>query len=335
MTAAFDVLGIGLNATDTLILLPEFPPFAGKIPFESEMLSPGGQVATAVVACARLGLRTKYVGTIGDDMRGQVQRESLSGTGVEISDLIVKEGCLNQTAYILIDRQSGERTVLWHRPPCLQLTPDDITPEMINSARLLHLDGCDVEAAAHAGRLARKANIPVSLDVDTIYENFEPVLANIDYLVASSSWPGKWTGETDPFKALVQMQAEYGMRVAAMTLGDFGSMAYFDGRFTYSPAFRVHCADTTGAGDAFHGAFCAAMLEDMPMKEALDFSNAAAALNCTAIGARGHIATRQQVHDLLELAAMDKVPRHIDEEVAKRCEAKVKIAGRAYVGRHA
>ena len=87
------MLGIGLNATDTLLLVPEYPAYAGKVAFEREMLSPGGQVATAIVACAKLGLRAKYIGTIGDDRRGQIQRESLDGTGVDTSGLIVRPGC--------------------------------------------------------------------------------------------------------------------------------------------------------------------------------------------------------------------------------------------------
>ena len=66
----FDVVGVGLNATDTLILLDRFPAYAGKVPFTREILSPGGQVASAMVCCARLGLRVKYIGTCGDDERG-------------------------------------------------------------------------------------------------------------------------------------------------------------------------------------------------------------------------------------------------------------------------
>jgi sulfofructose kinase len=322
LPSTFDVLGIGLNATDTLLLLPEFPPYAGKVPFTEEILSPGGQVATAIVSCARLGLKSRYIGTIGDDLRGRIQWDSLEATGVDVSGVIVREGCPNQTAYILIDQRTGERTVLWQRPSCLRLSPDDIKPEDILSARMLHLDGYDTEAAAKAASLARSAGIPVSLDVDTPYPHFEAVLKNVDYLVASSTWPARWTGETDPFVALDRLQKEFGFKIAAMTLGEYGSMALSNGRYVYSPAFGVHCADTTGAGDAFHGGFCFAMLEGMPLEEALQFSNAAAALNCTAIGARGHIATRKEVDDLVALAYAGKVSRHVDQEIADRSNGK-------------
>lgn len=288
---AHDVVGVGLNATDTLILLPRFPAYGGKAPFEREVLSPGGQVASAMVTCAKLGLRAKYIGTLGDDERGAVQLESLRASGVNLDDIEIRPNCPNQSAYILVDQTTGERTVLWHRDECLRIDPDTLTPEKITSARLLHIDGHDTPAVARAAEIARRHQIPVTVDVDTIYPGFDPVLPNVDYLLAGSEFPSRWTGEPDPFRALEKIQDEYGMRVAAMTLGADGSLARVDGRLIYSPGFKVDCVDTTGAGDVFHGAFCYAVIENMPVRDALEFSNAMAALNCTALGARGHIAS--------------------------------------------
>jgi sulfofructose kinase len=155
---------------------------------------------------------------------------------------------------------------------------------------------------ARAAEIARQHGVPVSVDVDTIYPGFDRVLPNVDYLVASSEFPSHWTSEGDPFKALEMIQGRYGMRVAAMTLGAHGALARFEGRFFYSPAFVINCVDTTGAGDVFHGAFCYAVLQNMPLGEALEFSNAMAALNCTALGARGGIATIDQAKALMARA---------------------------------
>src|SRR5580704_8047193 len=109
--AEFDVVGVGLNATDTVLQVPHFPAYGGKVPFLSEAYSPGGQVATAIVACARLGLRAKYIGTIGDDERGRIQLESLRGSGVNLDHVQMRTNCPNQSAYIVIDQSTGERTV--------------------------------------------------------------------------------------------------------------------------------------------------------------------------------------------------------------------------------
>lgn len=298
----FDVVGVGLNATDTLILVPRFPSYAGKAPFVRELTSPGGQVATAMVASAKLGLRTKYIGTIGDDERGQIQWDSLQDTGINLDHVQRRTNCPNQSAYIIVDQSSGERTVLWSRPECLTIDPAEIAPEQITCGRLLHIDAHDTPAVARAAAIAHRHGMPVTVDVDTIYHGFDGVLPYVDYLVASSDFPSAWTGRTDPFRALETLQDEYGMKVAAMTLGAHGSLARAHGRFYYAPGYIVDCVDTTGAGDVFHGAFCYAVLQAMPMLEALEFSNAMAALNCTALGARGGIRGIEEVRSLMTRA---------------------------------
>ncbi|HTM47532.1 MAG TPA: PfkB family carbohydrate kinase [Bryobacteraceae bacterium] len=300
--AQFDVVGVGLNATDTLLVVPHFPAYAGKAPFRQEILSPGGQVASAVVTCANLGLKAKYIGTVGDDERGRIQIQSLRASGIDLEHVQVRAGCANQSAYIIIDQTTGERTVLWRRDDCLRISPEEIAPEQITCARLLHIDGHDTPAVEHAARIARNAGIPVTVDVDTIYHGFDRVLPHVDYLIASSEFPVQWTNQSDPFKALEMIQSEYKMRVAAMTLGAHGALALENGRFVYAPAFVVNCVDTTGAGDVFHGAFCYAVLQKMPMREALDFSNAMAALNCMALGARGGIRNAAEARALMERA---------------------------------
>ena len=299
---AFDVVGVGLNATDTLLLVPHFPAYAGKAPYTKEILSPGGQVASAMVACAHLGLRVKYIGAVGDDERGRIQLESLRASSLDLEHVQIRTHCANQSAYIIVDQSTGERTVFWRHDECLRIDPEQITPEQIVDARLLHIDGHDTRAVAHAARIAHAHGIPVTADVDTIYAGFDKVLPHVDYLIASSEFPARWTGESDPFRALETLQNEYGMRVAAMTLGAHGSLALAGGKFVYSPAFVVNCIDTTGAGDVFHGAFCYAVLQEMPMREALEFANAMAALNCTALGARGGIRGLEDVRTLMARA---------------------------------
>jgi sulfofructose kinase len=218
---------------------------------------------------------------------------------MNLDDVEIRTGCPNQSAYIVIDQSTGERTVFWHRPDCLRLDPAHITPQKILGARMLHIDGHDTPAVARAARIARDHGIPVTVDVDTIYPGFDQVLASVDYLVASTGFPARWTGEPDPFRALERIQTEHHMRVAAMTLGQHGALARENGKFTYSPGFVVNCVDTTGAGDVFHGAFCYSVLKEATLRDALEFSNAMAALNCTRLGARGGIATAEEAHNLI------------------------------------
>src|SRR6266404_1112432 len=151
----FDVVGVGLNATDTMLQVPHFPAYGGKVPFHGECYSVGGQVASAIVTCARLGLRSKYIGTIGDDERGRLQLESLQASGVDIRHVHQRTNCPNQSAYIIIDEATGERTVFWHFAEGLALSADEITEEQIIGAKLLHIDGHHTAAVERAARIAQ------------------------------------------------------------------------------------------------------------------------------------------------------------------------------------
>src|SRR5579863_10299182 len=208
--ADFDVVGVGLNATDTVLMVPRFPAYGGKAPFKREFYSVGGQVATAVVTCARLGLRAKYIGTVGDDERGRLQMDSLRASGIDIEHVQQRVNCPNQSAYIVVDESTGERTIFWNRPECLTISPAQITPDQITCARLLHIDGHDTPAVEHAARIARGRNIPVTVDVDTIYAGFDRVLPLVDYLISSAEFPARWTGIDDPLAALIGIQRQFG-----------------------------------------------------------------------------------------------------------------------------
>src|SRR5665213_1691511 len=104
---AFDLVGVGLNATDTLLLGPKYPELG--VAFEREIVSPGGQVASALVTCGKLGLRTKYIGAVGDDERGRIQMACLRAAGLNLDDLEIRSDCPNQSAYIVIYPSTGER----------------------------------------------------------------------------------------------------------------------------------------------------------------------------------------------------------------------------------
>jgi sulfofructose kinase len=294
-----DVIGLGLNATDTVLRVGRFPALGGKERLVSSETQAGGQVATALVTCQRLGLRTRYIGKVGDDYGGKFQLASLRREGVDTAYTRTARNTPNQIGIIVVDQRTGERTVLWDRHPRLAVRPAEITRRAITSARILHMDGCDVEACCRAARWARAAGIPVVADLDTVYDRVEQLLPLIDYLIGSANFLPALIGDDDPFRVLEYMSREFGVPAAGMTLGRDGALLYATGRFHYSPGFVVETVDTTGAGDVFHGAFIYGLLAGWDLGRVLDFSNAMAALNCTKLGARGGIATRKAAERLM------------------------------------
>ena len=306
-----DVVGVGLNATDTVLVVRDFPALGGKERVLSSSMYPGGQVATALVTCQRLGLRTRYIGKVGDDEGGKIQLASLKREGVDVRYTPVVRGTPNQFGYILVDQATGERTVFWDRDPRLTVTPEELTERAITSARVLHLDGCDVEACLQAAKWARRARIPVVADLDTVYKKVESLFPYIDYLIASTKFLPTLTGQADPFRVLEYIAAEYKMKAPGMTLGRDGALIYEGGQFDYSPGFVVETVDTTGAGDVFHGGFIYGLLAGWGIGRILDFANAMAGLNCTAMGARGGIKTQAEAEALMASGARHANPAYL------------------------
>jgi sulfofructose kinase len=296
-TPKVDVVGVGLNATDTLIPVHQFPAAGSKVEFRSASVLPGGQVATAMVACQSWGLRTRYVGKIGDDLAATLHRSEFASHDVE-AHLFTAPGCPSQQAFILVD-DAGERTVLWKRDDRLALQPSDLCRDWIVEARALHLDGHDTAAATVAATWARAAGIPVIADLDELYPGVDSLLPLIDFLVTSRDIPGRIAGHSDLRESLPAVRSRYGARLTAATLGPEGVLAYNGTQFHYAPAFRVNTVDTTGAGDIFHAGFIYGLLQGWPLRRQLEFACAAAALNCTGIGARGHIAPLAEIERLM------------------------------------
>ena len=285
--AAFDVVGFGINAVDHLCVVDEFPKPDTKPRVCGFARAPGGQAASAMVLCARLGLRAKYVGKVGCGEMGVFSLDSMRSEGVDVSDVVTVPGATNQLAMVIVDRERSERTILWHRPDEIATRPSEVTPEKVAVGRVLLVDGHDAPAAAVAATAARERGIPVVLDAESVKDGTGGVVANTDVLIASGEFPGRFTG-CDDLGASIGALLDAGPRVVCVTLGREGAvLKTAGGPMLSSPGFHVDVVDTTGAGDIFHGAFLYGLLAGWSAEHTLDFSNAAAALCCAELGARG------------------------------------------------
>ena len=298
-----DLVGVGLNATDTRIALADFPVGGCKVEYRSETVMPGGQVATTVVACQTWGLRSRYVGKLGDDEAAAVHAREFARAGVD-AQLIEVTGAASPRSLILVDRH-GERTVLCRRDERLILQPEELQRDWIVNARALHVDGYDTAAAIVAAGWARDAGIPVIADLDEIYPRVEELIEKIDYLIVSRDFPCRLMAESDLKRALYKMRLRYGCALTAATLGPDGVLAWDGIEFRHRPAYCVPVVDTTGAGDIFHAGFIYGLLQGWDLERQLDFSCAAAAINCMADGARGGIQGVESIEALMATG-----PRH-------------------------
>lgn len=299
-----DVAGLGLNSIDLVALVAEYPEPNTKQRLQRFARLPGGQIATAMAVCARLGWAARYIGSFGDDEMGALSRESLIHEGVDIGASRTVRGATNQFAVVLVDARSGERTVLWDRHPGLTLDGADVPADAVTSGRLLVVDCHETAAATQAARFAREAGVPTVIDVERVRPGINDLLQHIDAIIAAQAFPMELTGYEEPGRALEAMAREFAAPLVCVTLGSEGSLARVGGREVRTAAFQVNCVDSTGAGDAFRGGFAAGCLRapEGDIEEVLRYANAVAGLSCRALGARGAIPTPEEVDRLLATA---------------------------------
>lgn len=298
---SFDLVTIGLNSIDLVAQVATYPSRDTKQPLAGFAQLPGGEMATAAAACARLGWRARYVGTFGDDAFAEAGLRSLTGAGVDVSAAWNVPGTSSRFAIVIIDAGTGERTVLWSRDPKLAIAPAQLSRDVVTSGRVLLVDSQDTEAAIHAAREARAADVRTVVDVDHVGAGIDELLRQVDVVIAAESLPEALTGHATPGRALSAMASECGAALVAVTLGDEGSLALCDGREVRTPAFPISCVDSTGAGDAFHAGFVAGWLlrPEADVEWLMVYANAVAALNCRGLGARGGLPTRDEVDVLM------------------------------------
>lgn len=299
----FDAAALGLNSIDLLVVLAEHPGPNSKQQIQRFARLPGGQAATAMVACARLGWRSRYIGRFGDDEHGALARESLTSEGVDISASVTVAGATNQFAVILVDARSGDRAVLWDRHPALAMRADEVSRDVAASGRVLLVDCHETPAATAAARYAREAGIPTVIDVEKVRPAIGELLREIDVIIAAQGFPGQLTGHDELGRALRAMADEFRAAIVCVTLGREGSLALCGGREIRTPAFQVPAVDTTGAGDVFRGGFLAGWLtagDGADLEDVLAYASAVAALKCRALGARAGIPCADEVERLLD-----------------------------------
>jgi sulfofructose kinase len=296
----FDAVGFGENSLDLVGVVSVHPEPDTKQQLTSFHELPGGQAAVAMVACARLGWRTRYVGSFGTDARGSTVEGALAREGVEVVALR-RAGARSRVAIVLVD-SSGHRTVLESRDPALAWRASEVDPGVAASGRLLLVDGRDIEASIVAARAAQAAGVPTLVDVEEVGPGVDALLGAINLLVVAEAFPSAYTGVASVGDALRRLATKFRPALAVVTLGAEGSLALCGGVEIHTPAFPVTVVDATGAGDAFRGGLMAAWLRfgsDGPVETLLEYANAVAALNCLGLGALGGLPTRPAVDALV------------------------------------
>jgi sugar/nucleoside kinase (ribokinase family) len=289
------VLGVGQCALDEVVRVDESPPRGEKARMRGRAALPGGQIATATLACARLGHSAALVSSTGDDAAAALVLAPLREAGVDVSRVQRVAGARTQGAWIWVDAR-GERTVLWERDERLALSEDAVTREEVAAARVVLLDAGDLTLALGVAQYAREASLPCVLDADTPAPGLEALLAGASHPVISHGLARALFGSA---QRAVRELAGAGAILPIVTCGCDGAVAWIGGEVVHSPAFEIAPVDTTGAGDAFHAGVAHALLVGLGGAELLREAHAVAACACLGRGAQGGLPDAARLRDFL------------------------------------
>ncbi len=285
MDGGIDIACVGLGCYDLYFEVDHHPSPDEKVFSRSFFAAGGGPAANAAVAISRLGYRSAFVGKLSNDIFGRHQIEEFISEGVDIR-FVDKKECSPAIAAVIV-KPDGSRAVISQK----SVESDDqplLNLETLNPGVLL-FDGHQLDMSQ--ALLDRKC--PKILDAGSIHQGTLALMTKVDHLVCSEKFAREWSGDADPEKAL-DLLSERSPSVV-ITLGANGLLwrkGAERGRLT---GFEVACVDSTGAGDAFHGAFAAGLFAGLAWEDLLHFASAVGALCCTQVGARKGLPTREEV----------------------------------------
>jgi len=266
------VVGIGLAALDYLGIVPRMPRFddAEAVEVQEWVTSGGGPVATALVALARLGVPVAYVGLLGDDAAGRQIRREFAREGVDVSHLRHHPGVRSPTVMVMVEAEMGRCAFVAFRDPGVTFTLTSKHRELIAGPDFLHLDGWYASAGIPAARLARAAGVQVSLDAYRVDERTPEWVSVTDVLIATESFPPRYTGQSDLAQASERLLSQ-GPSLVVTTFSERGCFVATKEKQFHVPGFPVKAIYTTGAGDVFHGAFLYGLLQNWDLAQTARF----------------------------------------------------------------
>lgn len=296
-----DVVGLGHCAYDILAITPGLPEFddVKAMHLADLVYDGGGQVGTALTTLAHLGTHSAYIGLLGDDDHGHFLQDLFVQEEIDTTRLRMRDDVGTNVCLILVEQDTGRRAMFCHRrAPITGLVLEEADRAIIHSARALHLDGQFTPAAIQAAHWAREAYVKVCFDGNHPRPGLDELLPLVDWLVVAESFPAAYTGLSNPEEAARGLLST-GAELLVITQGEQGCQVWTTEDHFQVPGFDVTALDTTGAGDAFHGALIHGMLQGWELHQVASFANAVAAINCQTLGGRRGLPTLSQVETFL------------------------------------
>jgi len=295
-----NIVGIGANVCDTLFTVPNYPNEDTKLRAEGVTQSGGGPCATGLVAASKLGESCGYIGNLTDDNAGKFLISDLEKYNVSTELVTVLEGYVSFSSCIWLSKDSASRTCVFYKGSIPKLELNDAQKKAVSDAKILMIDGNEMDAAEEAAKIANLSGTKVLYDAGGLYEGVERLLPLTDILIPSEEFALCHTKAKTAEDAAKILYQKYSPEIVVVTQGKKGGIIYDGNEIKSYPAFLVDAVDSNGSGDVFHGAFAFCTAMGYNYYDACVFSSAVSALKCTKVGARASVPTYDETIEFLK-----------------------------------
>jgi sulfofructose kinase len=282
-----DVLCVGHASYDLVFSVTHHPAEDEKISAEAFVGCGGGPAANAAVTVSKLGLKSSFAGYLGQDIYGEKHYQELLEYEVH-TDLIIRNTSPTPLSAVLV-KPDGNRALINYKGETKPLPSETIDFSSV-TPKVVLFDGHEPYLSQSLLERTQNESITTVLDAGSVHEGTLALMGEVDYLVCSEKFARQLAGNE---KAALTRLGEISPAVV-ITLGERGLIWRRGQEHGALPAFPIIAIDTTGAGDAFHGAFAAAVSSRMNWSDVLRYASAAGSLCCSKIGARSGLPSREE-----------------------------------------
>ena len=286
---------VGVVTIDTVASVDKYPGEDERVVANEISRAGGGPAAVAAVAMSRLGIKSAIVGTVGDDADGKEVLNIFAREGVDTSGISI--GTSATAGSVIVASKEHSARAISTRQPVIQAAMNDAAKKLIASALWLHVDHVGIKRLDEAG-ISRGKGPQISFDAGYGVETFDPIV--VDLFVPTDRQMALRFPGVDLAVALENDSMKAGNTVVA-TQGSAGSAGYSpETGLVSAPGFKVDVTSTLGAGDVFHGALVAQLIQGHHLQEAMRRANAVAALSCRGLDGQSMIPTTTELNAYLE-----------------------------------
>lgn len=286
---------VGVITIDTVALVEKYPNEDERVIADEISRAGGGPAAVAAVALSRLGVSSAIVGTIGDDADGREILRIFASEGVDTSGISV--GTTPTAGSVIVASKEHSARAISTRQPVVQAPVNDAAKKLIANAQWLHVDHVGIKGLDQLG-VARGKGPHISFDAGYGVESFDPIVVDL-FVPTDRQMALRYPG-VDLAVALENDSSRAGNTVVA-TRGSAGSSGFSrETGLVTAPGFKVDVTSTLGAGDVFHGALVAQLIQGHSLQEAMRRANAVAALSCRGLDGQSMIPTTTELDAYLE-----------------------------------